>query len=260
MPKPSFREVTVKQTQRLTQNMQRVTLTGPSLQEFPTTANGGYIKLLFKPSGEALKNTSDYEALDGQRPVLRTYTVRSFDPATLLLDVDFALHGEDQHGGPASAWSRQCQPGDTLLIGGPGPVKLINDQADWYFLAGDMTALPAISHNLEQMPEDAKGYAVISIISEADKQELKKPQGIELIWVVDADNLAAIVKQQPWQEGQVAVWVACEFSVMRELRDYFKKEKSVERDFIYISSYWKQGNTEDQHKLVKREDAESQED
>ncbi|EGU61267.1 utilization protein for catechol-siderophore, partial [Vibrio nigripulchritudo ATCC 27043] len=54
------------------------------------------------------------------------------------------------------------------------------------------------------------------------------------------------------------VWCATEFSTMRQLRKYFRNEREVERDEIYISSYWKQGRTEDQHKIDKRKDAEEQ--
>ncbi len=48
-----------------------------------------------------------------------------------------------------------------------------------------------------------------------------------------------------------------EFDSMRALRQYFRNEKEVDRENIYISSYWKQGVSEDGHKVIKREDAES---
>jgi NADPH-dependent ferric siderophore reductase len=44
---------------------------------------------------------------------------------------------------------------------------------------------------------------------------------------------------------------------MRALRQYFRNEKEVDRENIYISSYWKKGVSEDGHKVIKREDAES---
>lgn len=44
---------------------------------------------------------------------------------------------------------------------------------------------------------------------------------------------------------------------MRELRRYFKEERQVARQDLYISSYWKCGSSEDQHKVFKREDSEA---
>ena len=44
---------------------------------------------------------------------------------------------------------------------------------------------------------------------------------------------------------------------MRALRLYFKQEKAVEKNAVYVSSYWKRGLSEEQHKKVKRTDAET---
>jgi len=66
--------VVVKRTTRLTPNMQRLCLTGESLQSFPNTLPGAYIKLLFDTHGNPL--TSE---LNDQEVAMRTYTVSAFD-------------------------------------------------------------------------------------------------------------------------------------------------------------------------------------
>jgi NADPH-dependent ferric siderophore reductase len=43
---------------------------------------------------------------------------------------------------------------------------------------------------------------------------------------------------------------------MKALRDFFKKEKNISKENLYISSYWKLGINEDEHKIEKRNDAE----
>ena len=43
---------------------------------------------------------------------------------------------------------------------------------------------------------------------------------------------------------------------MRALRQFLREERNVARGDLYISSYWKNGVSEDQHKLAKRADAE----
>ena len=247
--------LTVSKSQRITPNMQRITLQGDDLAEFKTDDEGSYVKLVF-PVEEALPSDEDANV------IMRTYTIRKFNPYDLTLDIDFVLHGElGKNSGPASTWAAHTKPGDTIPIFGPGKVKAATLEADWFLFAGDMTALPAISCQLEQLPDDAKGYAVIEINSEQDQQSLQKPDGIDILWVInpqpDTVNtvLSDAVKTLPWLSDTPSIWAACEFSNMRLLRTYFKKEKQVSRDNLYISSYWKIGQSEDKHKVIKRQDA-----
>jgi len=247
-------QLTVSKSQRITPNMQRITLQGDDLAEFKTDDEGSYVKLVF-PVEETQPSDEDANV------IMRTYTIRKFNPYDLTLDIDFVLHGElGKNSGPASTWAAHTKPGDTMPIFGPGKVKAATLEADWFLFAGDMTALPAISCQLEQLPDDAKGYAVIEINSEQDQQSLQKPDGIDILWVInpqpDTANtvLSDAVKALSWLSGIPSIWAACEFSNMRLLRTYFKKEKQVSRDNLYISSYWKMGQSEDKHKVIKRQD------
>lgn len=236
------RNFTVIRKKLVTPNMLRVTLGGENMHTLPADQESGYVKLIF---------TTD------SKPLMRTYTIRH--QRENEFDIDFMLHGD---GGPASNWAQHCQTGDEICIGGPGPKKMIAESGDWYLLVGDMTALPAISVNLAQLPDDAKGHAVIEVVSEQDIQSLDHPKGVTIHWAVNdktgRDNgfLLNQVKSLDWLPGSPAVWAACEFSSMKLLRDFFKQEKTVTKQELYISSYWKYGSNEDQHKEVKRQDAE----
>ncbi len=240
----------------LTANMVRFTLGGEQLKDFPGDQESGYIKLLLP---EDCVNESG-ESVESKRPRMRTYTIRAHRPETLELDIDFVLHGDN---GPASAWAMNAVEGDEVSIVGPGAKKMVDFSADWFFLAGDMTALPAISVNLEQLPKNARGYAVIEILHEDDRQTINAPEGMELHWVInpvpDRPNsiLQDAVKALPWLEGTPYIWVASEFDAMRSLRRYFKQEKGVQRQEIYASSYWKMGTSDEGNKAAKREDTEA---
>ncbi|MCV6022346.1 siderophore-interacting protein, partial [Escherichia coli] len=83
------------------------------------------------------------------------------------------------------------------------------------------TALPALSAKIRTLPEEAKGYAVISVISPADIQPLNAPAGRELIWLTEQQTLADSVRELEWLDGNASVWCACEFDSMRALRQYF---------------------------------------
>lgn len=245
MARPEPRELEVLNTQTVTPHMRRITLGGEGMASFPEDQASAYIKLIFPNEGDT-------------RPLMRTYTVRHHRDAEI--DVDFVIH---EDAGPASQWAVETQPGDRIMVGGPGPKKLANENADWYFLVGDMTALPAISVNLAELPANARGYAVLEVLDPADIQELEKPNNLELIWFVnpqpDPNGQALLnrVKELEWLEGQADVWAACEFQSMRNLRAYFKQERQVPKHHLYVSSYWKMGISEDQHKVVKQQDAEA---
>ena len=242
MNRPLPRELTVIKKAQITTNMLRVTLGGDNIHTIPANQESGYVKLIFPR--------------EDQKPCVRTYTIRH--QRADEIDIDFVLH-EDS--GPASSWAKQAQANDLILVGGPGPKKLI-EAADWHIFVGDMTALPAISVNLEMLPQDAKGYAIIEVISQEDIQPLRHPENIELKWVINphpgenANLLVEQVKLLPWLQGQVSVWAACEFSSMKMLRAFFKKDANIEKENLYLSSYWKLGSNEDQHKEVKRIDLE----
>jgi len=255
--KPNSRLLTVIDSQQLTPNMQRISFQADDLSDFPADAAGGYIKLLFTEQGDTDMSTLRAD----ERPKMRTYTISNLHQALNQLDVDFVRHEHstiDNHsGGFAAAWSQSVSIGDTISVAGPGMLKPVNIDTDWYFLVADMTALPALSAQLTKLPATASGYAVIEINHEDDKQVLTKPDGIQIIWVIANEsktNLLSQVKALTWQHGEVSVWCACEFSAMRTLRAYFRNDKAVDKDNIYISSYWKAGCTEDGHKIAKRDD------
>ncbi|WP_096086849.1 siderophore-interacting protein [Agaribacterium haliotis] len=270
MPKTKLYQVQVKSSKKITAHMQRIVFCGDALASFPANSDSAYIKLLFPLPGKQLPSAAALDA--GAKCLMRTYTVRLFDPAKLELTVDFVLHGHGGGGGPASAWAARAMAGQSMSFYGPGPVKLLDQRADWFLLAGDMTALPALSCKLEQLPNNARGYAVIEILSEQDKQQLDKPVGVQLQWVIrqagqDAagqDNIfVEAVKALPRLPGEVSIWAACEFSAMRLLRRYFNGEtftanRKLGNSAFYISSYWKQHSSEDEHKVAKRRDAQAQ--
>ena len=249
MSKSAPRTAVVKSIEDVTPNMRRIVFGGDDLADFPAGREGGYIKLIFPEAPRA----------NPDRPVMRTYSVRAHDVEAGEISVDFAMH--DDTGGIAIEWAAAANPGDAVPIGGPGTVKMAPPDADWYLIAADMTGLPAAMCNLEMLPGDAKGFAVLEITSEEDRQGISVPPDFDIQWVVNAEPhvsktvLLKAVKALDWLEGEPFVWTACEFDTMRELRSYYRVEKSVDRRSIYLSSYWRAGRTEDQHKVDKSQDA-----
>jgi NADPH-dependent ferric siderophore reductase len=235
--------VQVLKSQSISPHMRRLALHGEALKSFPPNEESGYVKMLFTPN-------------DSSKVVLRSFTIRAFDKQQSHLTLDIVDHGDQ---GVAAKWLSQCEPGDDVIVRGPGKKILADPNADWFFLAGDMTALPAIAVNLEALPDDAKGYAIIQIGAEEDKQRIRKPKDMQLHWLInnepeDSTKLMHAIRQKPWLSGTPYPWFAGEFETMRQVRRYFRDEKAIDRKQMYISSYWKHGDTDEGMKQAKRSD------
>ena len=189
--RPEPKRFEVLSTAQVTPNMRRVTIGGPAMSAFPPEQDGGYVKLMLPGPDE--------------KPLVRTYTIRSQTDAAI--DIDFALHGDHGSGGPAVSWAKAVMPGETITVGGPGPAKPLKPGADWYLVLGDMTALPAIAVNLEAMPANSVGDAVIEIQTEADRQDLPHPKGVTLHWIINPEpghhpeKFENVVRALPWARG-----------------------------------------------------------
>jgi NADPH-dependent ferric siderophore reductase len=234
----NIRKLKVTDTKILGSNMKRITLHGDDLSDFPENQESGYVKLRFPRVSEDIgKNT--------KKPFdLRSYTIRSFDPERLELVLDFLLHGDS---GPASKWASSVERGDSIEIAGPGPAILASPDADWYLFTGDMTALPAIAVNLEKLSPESQGLALLEINSLEDKQELIKPQGVEVKWIINPEplngcsDLINALSEVEWKGNNPYAWIAGEFELMRFARQLIKHEKSLPKDSMYLSCYWKIG-------------------
>ncbi|MGF1688993.1 siderophore-interacting protein [Photobacterium japonica] len=258
-----IKTLTVLSNDCITPNMQRVVFGGEDVARFPADCAGHYVKLLFSPEGE----TSTDALLASAKPVMRTLTISERDMEQGTLSVDFVRHAElatpfdPSQGGYAAYFAVNAKAGDTLCFAGPQPIQSYMTEADWYLLVADMTSLTAVMAKAATLPADAKGYVVVNVTTRADVQAMALPEGVTLIVHAQDEStqsLVEVVAELAWLSGKVAVWCACEFSAMKAIRGYVNGEREVPRTDCYISSYWKQGVTEEGHKVLKHEDNEAQ--
>jgi len=233
----TIRKLNVVKASELGKSMKRITLQGDDLADFPENQESGYVKIRFPKNldNEPTNSNKDYD--------LRSYTIRAFDLEKRELVLDFLLHGDS---GPASKWASSVKIGDSIEIAGPGPA-ILAAPADWYLFVGDMTALPAIAVNLEKLSPESKGMALLEINSLEDKQDLRKPEGVEVRWIINTDPLTGcedlieslnnveITGENPY------VWVAGEFELLRFARKILKHDKALPKESLYLSCYWKIG-------------------
>lgn len=233
--KPRF-AVRVERVRRLTPRMVRVTFTGEELSGFVWNGPAAHIKLIFEaPVG-------------GARAPMRTYTPRRFDAGTGELDVDFVIHGE----GPASMWAEQAAVGQHLTIAGPGRSYAVDPQADWYVLAGDDTAIPAICTILDALPASVKALALLEIADAAEEHLLgTRVANTEIRWLRrGADphhagrELESAMRRIELLPGAGRIYVACEADAMRRIRRHLITERAFPRERLVTRGYWRLGETD----------------
>jgi NADPH-dependent ferric siderophore reductase len=226
---------TVKRIEHLTLRMVRVTFTGAELADFGWNGPAAHIKLIFGRMPESP---------EAPRPPMRTYTPRRFDREARELDVDFILHGE----GPASEWASQVAVGQTLTIAGPGRNYVVDATADWFLLAGDDTAIPAISTILESLPASARATVFLEVVNGDDEVEMPSHPRLNVTWLHRGpDNtragqpLEASLRNFAVPAGSGRVYVACESGAMRRIRAHLLTEKTINREHLTTRGYWKLG-------------------
>ncbi|MFJ6982056.1 MULTISPECIES: SIP domain-containing protein [unclassified Streptomyces] len=200
---PTLRAVEVVRITDVTPGMRRITLGGAQVGAF-TTANGvarpafasdGFdddVALYFPHPGQSdpvlpVQGEAKLLVPKGPRPLSRAYTVRRWDPGTGELDVDFVRHGV----GVGTTWAYRAQPGDRMHLSGPRTSKAFPVGADWWLVAGDDTALPAIGRLLDALPSDARAQVFIEVAEDAHRQELRALPGVEVTWLVRSGPLTA---------------------------------------------------------------------
>jgi NADPH-dependent ferric siderophore reductase len=263
----------VVRSEQLTSHMIRIVLGGSGFDTFnPSDFTDSYVKLVFVaddvdmaalPRPLTLDSFADLPA--AKRPVVRTMTVRRADPADRQIAIDVAVHGEH---GTAGLWAATAEPGQPAYLMGPSGAYTPDPAADWHLLAGDETALPAISVALEALPASAIGQVFIETAEPQDEIALTAPGGVQINWIfrggradlVEEDRagdqapLIEAVKSAHWLPGQVHAFVHGEAqAVMHNLRPYIRKDRGVDAKWASISGYWRRGRTEETFRQWKKE-------
>ncbi|MBQ0989240.1 siderophore-interacting protein [Micromonospora sp. H61] len=285
--------VTVRAVRRLSPSFTRVTFTGANLDRFADNGYDQRIKLVLPLPGQdraTLPDGADWYATwralpEHLRNPIRTYTVRAVRPHLAEVDVDLVLHGDS---GPATRWARRASVGDEIALVGPdagfdgnhGGVEFRQPTGGTLLLAGDETAVPAISSICERLPLDARGTVVLEVPDAADVLPLLAPPGVEVRWlargadgygsrlvpavvaaagdllapgvstaaqpVPDVDVDTEILWEVPEQVASAPLyaWLAGEAGVIRNLRRHLVAERGLDRRAVAFMGYWRLGHAD----------------
>lgn len=252
MTRAAGHEFFVDRIEDVTPGMRRVHFSGPEVRDYmeagPYVPN---IKLLFAAPGEKLqmpiRGENGIEWAEGQRAMVRTYTVRSANPAKGHLAVDFVRHGPT---GLASSWAENAVEGSSLIaLGGGG---LVARESDWLVLLGDETALPAIASTIERFKPAQRGVAYVEIANSSERQQIQTPEGFTIEWLErdgKAPGSTTLLQealeahefpQMEWETGEVSIWVSAESEVFKFARRHLR-ERGFNKKSQLIIGYWHKG-------------------
>jgi NADPH-dependent ferric siderophore reductase len=285
--------VQVSQVQRIGRSFLRATFTGADLDEFASQGADQRIKILFPLADSGLADCpldddwyGRWRALpDARRNPMRSYTVRAARPLDREVDVDFVLHGPT---GPASAWAEQAAPGNGVVLigpnarfaGHPGGVEWRPPAgARDLLLAGDETAVPALSAIAEALPRGTGARVLLEVPTEDDVLDLDVPPDVRLTWLprrcgsvthplgalltaavcaaadelgggpatddpgdVDPDALVwEVPDAEPGAGPSRYAWLAGEAGVVTGLRRHLLREAGFDRRSVAFMGYWRRG-------------------
>lgn len=250
-----LRELRVLRTQTVTPRLKRIVFAGQDLDRYDRR-DQIHCRLLFQPEGTV---NPQWPRLDDDGRIVwpasgalssRVYTIREIDTLAGLITIDFVLH---ERPGPATRWAIEARPGS--MVGMLGPAGNGPRPADWYLLAGDETGLPGIARILTDLPERARGVALVEVESIEDEQPLRHPPGMELRWLHRAGPqparsglLVEAVRACAWPDDPASAffWGGCEFQAFRAIHRHLREELRLPRSQRILYSHWHRGMSEEE--------------
>jgi NADPH-dependent ferric siderophore reductase len=248
---PPFRGVAVRRVEHLSPRLVQVTLAGPDLEGLTIEHPAASVRLLVpSPGAKELVvpgwNGNEFLLPDGRRPALRTFTPRRLDTDAKELDLQIVIHGK----GVSSEWAKTAQPGDLAAISGPGRGYAIDHDAPAFLLAGDETAIPAISQLLEALPAATPVQVYIEVAHPDGQLALAGHPRATVDWCLlppgaaSGDALVAAIRQADLAPD-TRVWVAGEAAAVQRIRRHLFEERGLPRPQTTVRGYWKQGRSGD---------------
>jgi len=192
------------------------------------------VKLQFRRQG----------APEDERPKVRTYTVREWDPDARLLTIDFVVHGDEGIAGP---WAMTAAPGDTIDMRGPGGGYAPDPDAPWHLMAGDSSVIPAISASLARIPAGVTVHVLLQVHGPEEEVELVSAGDLHLHWLHgDSDEgLAEAIAALDFPAGDPHVFLHGEATSVRLARRHLVADRGLPAERLSASGYWKRTLTDE---------------
>ncbi|GAB2467649.1 NADPH-dependent ferric siderophore reductase [Conyzicola lurida] len=197
---PQLFRATVIRSGLVTPSLQRVTIGGDSLADFPWMGYDHWFRLFMRKPGQALFTLPDLTGAkwykqwlaipEDLRPHCANYTVADYRPADREMDIEFVVHrnaaGELE--GAAAIWACSVQPGDEMAVLDQGIIYDQPDDASEVTIVADESGLPAVAGILRSLPAHAVGRVIQEVPTLGDRRTLVGPAGVTVSWIVREDT------------------------------------------------------------------------
>lgn len=180
----------------------------------------------------------------------RGYTVVDPDPGAGRFALEFAMHD-----GPACAWAAAARPGDTIDATVMGTAfSLPSPPPERFLLVGDPASIPAINSLLDSIG-DVPALVYLSHQHDSDRDiPLRTGANTTVRWLPRTDGPDDLVRavadeasQEPWSQGGLFGWAACDTIATRRLTALFRDRLGLAKDHHKTQAYWMAGRRGTRH-------------
>ena len=262
--------LTVTATTWVTPVVRRVHFRSDDLSAFADSVQTDrYVKIVFPKPGIEYPEPLDIRSLRGtlppeHMPDVRTYTAIFPDLDAATVAIDFVVHGDEGVAGP---WAARAQPGDTLLVNGPG---------GGYRPGSGRRLAPArrrrVGHARDhrrargaRSPRRPRGSCCWSTgrgtnrCCRCPRTGPSRTSTAATPWATRPKGPSSRAARDGVARGRVHAFVHGEAQeTMHGLRPLLLKERGLARDQVSVSGYWRRGRTEDGFRAWKSELAQAE--
>ncbi|WP_406465890.1 siderophore-interacting protein [Streptomyces sp. NBC_00111] len=247
----------VVRSRRFSPSMQRVTITGAHLSDFPWLGYDHWFRLFLRlphqvdfvlPELSGSRWWDPYYAIpEAVRPHCANYTVAGFRPEAAELDIDFVVHcgPEGEPEGAAAIWACAALPGDPVALLDQGLIFDRPADATEVLVVADESGLPSTAGILRSLPRDTVGRVIQEVPLAGDRRPLDAPAGVSVTWVIRDDATAvpgAAALDELRRHHAVAAsgyaFVVGESTLATEGRRHLVRA-GLPKDRITFSGFWK---------------------
>ncbi len=213
----------------------RIRLAGPQLRGFAAPGADDHVRLFLAPPGSSAPPTPEqWREFDS-----REYTPVDQDPDAGWVDFDFLVHAV----GTGSDWAANARLGSVCAIGGPRRSNSIAGEPDGLFLAGDETAIPAITRFLRQRRPGLPARVLVEVSEDNVQVPLPTDEATDLTVLVRpgellAEALAGLTATDRPQ-GNILAFVAAESAVVPVARALLGDRWGIPTDALIVKGYWR---------------------